>query len=78
MLAAKLTAESAVTDVEVSLDLAALFDEMLAEHRNVRRFHTIDFQKWQQEMANKQALLNTGVLGRLNAGLKKQFDKILH
>ena len=75
---AKLTPKSPVSDVEVSLDLAALFDEILSEHRNVRRFHTIDFQKWQQEMANKQALLNTGVLGRLNAGLKKQFDKILH
>lgn len=74
---AKLTAESPVSDVEISLDLPFLFDEILAEHRNVRRFHTIDFQKWQQEMANKQALINGGVLGRLNAGLKKQFDKIL-
>lgn len=74
---AKLTAESPVSDVEISLDLPSLFDEILAEHRNVRHFHTIDFQKWQQEMANKQALINGGVLGRLNAGLKKQFDKIL-
>ena len=75
---AKLTPESPVSDVEISLDLASLFDEILAEHRNVRRFHGIDFQKWQQEMANKQALINGGVLSRLNAGLKKTFDKILH
>ncbi len=43
----------------------------------MRRFHTVDAQKWREEMANKQTLINGGVLGRLNAGLKKQFDKIL-
>ncbi len=74
---AKLTPESPVSDVEISLDLPSLFDELLSEHRNVRRFHGIDNQKWQQEMANKQALINGGVLGRLNAGLKRSFDKIL-
>ena len=75
---AKLTAASPVTDVEVGLDLPSLFDEILAEHRNVRRFHTIDFQKWQKEMADKQALIGSGVLGRINDGLKKTFSKILH